>query len=366
MSAAVDAGTKQPAPGRVAGWHPGWLGVVLGTGGAAAASLADPLPFTRADDVIGALLTVVACVLLPVLAVPYALRLRRHRQALLADLTHPGMGALFGTLPASVLITALALAQLAVIGWLPRASAWLVLVLLVLGAFGAVLIGVEFFVRVVRSDTIPAPALSGAWFIPIVVLVLVPSVVVRLVALEPGWRSTSAVLAAGATWGAGLLLFLLLAPVLAWRLITAPAPTAAQAPSWWIWLAPAGAGGLGAIALTRLLDLVLGTETGGRQTAGLLVATALWGFATWWALFAGRVLVSLSRSNGGVPFHLGSWGFAFPTAAMAALTVELGRSWDVPAVGVAGAAGWVATLLVWSRLAYQTTAGVRSGALFTR
>ena len=154
--------------------------------------------------------------------------------------------------------------------------------------------------------------------------------------------------------------------MVAWRLITGPATAPVQAASWWIWLAPAGAGGLGAIALNRLTDRALGGPAVPLPTTGLLVATVLWGFAVWWALFAGRVLVPMSRAHGGLPFHLGSWGFAFPTAAMAALTVELGRSWDMPALWVTGAVGWVVTLSMWSRLAVQTTAGARSGSLFRR
>ena len=68
----------------------------------------------------------------------------------------------------------------------------------------------------------------------------------------------------------------------------------------------------------------------------------------------------------GLPFHLGSWGFAFPTAAVTALTVELGHAWGSPLLSVVGAIGWIATLLVWGRLAAQTVAATRSGAVFAR
>lgn len=365
----MDPRAADPSSGfSVAQWHPGWLGIVLGTGGAAVASLVDPLPFTRIDDGVGALLTAIAVVLLPVLAVPYLLRLRRHRQNLLADLAHPGLGAMFGTLPASLLITAVALTQLALIGWLPAATtAWVGLALLLAGAVGAVLVGVEFFSRVVAHEQVPPAALTGAWFIPIVVLVLVPSVVARLAVLQPGWATSSAVLASAAAWGAGLLLFLLLAPVLAWRLVTSPPPPSLQAATWWIWLAPAGAGGLGVLALARLTAHVVGgPAVPWLETSGLLAATALWGFGTWWALFAGRILLTTTRDSDGLPFHLGSWGFAFPTAAMTALTVELGRSWSSPVVSAIGAFGWLAVLLVWGRLAGQTVAGVRSGSIYHR
>lgn len=355
-------------PSRLLTWHPGWLGVVLGTGGAAVASLSDPVGSTDLDTWLGIAFTAIAVVLLPVLAVPYLLRARRHRHAVAADLTHPGVGALFGTLPASLLIVGLALAMLAVQGRLPAtATAWTALALMLVGAVGALLVGVEFFSRIVRAEQTPPAAMSGAWFVPIVVLVLVPSVVVRLAVLEPSWATTGAVLGASAAWGAGFVLFLVLAPVLAWRLASASAPPPHMAATWWIWLAPAGAGGLGALALSRLTARVVGGPLADAlPVAGLLLASVLWGFGTWWAIFAGRVLARLARDNRGLPFHVGTWGFVFPTAAMSALTVELGRSWDVPLVSVIGTVWWVACVLVWVRVAIQTWSGVRRGTIFSR
>ena len=353
--------------GRVRDWHPAWMGVVLGTGGAAVAGLVDPLPFTRIDEVIGATLAALAVLLLPVLLVPYVQRQRHHPDAAAADLAHPGIGALYGTVLASLLIVGLALAQLAVNGWLPAGTAWVSAALLAVGLVGAIAVGVAFFAGIVAREQVPAEAMTGAWFIPIVVLVLVPSVTARLVVLEPTWRVSSAAVLAAASVGAGLMLFLLLAPVIAWRLITSPTPPALQAATWWIWLAPAGAGGLGLLAASRLAAATVGGVASEVLPAvGLVGATAMWGFGAWWSVFAGRMLVTTSRGRGGLPFHLGSWGFAFPTAAMTALTVELGRSWGAPVLSVLGAAGFVATLLIWVLLASQTVAATRTGRVFLR
>jgi C4-dicarboxylate transporter/malic acid transport protein len=359
--------TGSSAEKRLLTWHPGWLGVVMGTGGAAFASLFDPLPSTKVDEVIGAALAAISVVLLPVLGVPYLLRLHRHRHALLADLSHPGVGALFGTLPASLLITSIALAQLATIGWLPSGTVWICVALFVVGVLGALLVGVEFFSRVVRLEQVPVAAMTGAWFIPVVVLVLVPSMMIRLANLHPSWATPAAVFFAAATWGAGLLVFLLLAPMVGWRLITAPGPIGAQASTWWIWLAPPGAGGLGLLAIARLAAQVFDGPAGAAlPTAGLLAASMFWGFGVWWSLLAGRVLWTTAHSDGGLPFGIGSWGFTFPTAAMTALTIELGRSFHAPLLQGIGALLWVALLIMWVRLAWLTVAGVISGTVFDR
>jgi len=342
------------------------MGVVLGTGGAAVASLVDPLPGTRIDEGVGAVLALLATLGL-LLLVPYAVRLRRHRDAAKADLANPGLGAMYGTAPAAMLIVGVALAQLGALGWLPRGIAWVSMALVALGVLLALAIGIAFFARIVAHEQLPVPAMSGAWFIPIVVLVLVPSGVARSIVLQPQWAGATALALAAAAWGAGIVLFLLLGPVVAWRLITSPPPPVHMAASWWIWLAPAGAGGLGIIVLSRLAALTLGEPVAGvAPTLGLIAASALWGFALWWALFAGTVVRRIARAHGGLPFHLGSWGFAFPTAAVAALTIELGHAWVAPLISVLGAAGWVATLAVWGRLAWQTSQGAASGSVFVR
>ena len=48
------------------------------------------------------------------------------------------------------------------------------------------------------------------------------------------------------------------------------------------------------------------------------------------------------------------------------LHVLIACEFDVRPVTVVGAVGWVATVLVWGRLAGQTVAATRSGAVFAR
>jgi tellurite resistance protein TehA-like permease len=352
----------------LAGWHPGWTGVALGTAGVAVAALEDPLAGSDVDLLIGAALALIATVTTAVLVTLLLVRVVRHRHHAGVDLADPRIGAMYGTAPAALIVVALSWAQLAVGGRLPASTAWAVLALLVVGAASALVIGIEFFHRVVHNDAVPVPALSGAWFVPIVVFVLVPSVGVRLLLLQPQWATTTALALMAASWGAGMLLFLLLAPILGWRLVTGPAPVAHQAPSWWIWLAPAGAGGLGAIALSRSAALVVGTEpvAGVVPVLGLLAGTALWGFGAWWAALAGRAVIASRAAAGGLPFHVGSWGFVFPTAAMTVLTIVLGRSWEAPSLAGLGVALWLATLLLWVALAWKTLRGLRDRSLLGR
>jgi tellurite resistance protein TehA-like permease len=363
-----DARTGDAPTSTVAGWHPGWTGVALGTAGVAAAGLADPLPDASIDTWIGAASALVATVVTVVLGTALAVRVVRHRDRAALDLANPGLGAQYGTGPAALLVLAIAWAQVALLGWLPSWTAWAIAVVLLAGVLSAVYVGVAFFHRVVARDEVPLAAISGAWFIPIVVLVLVPSVVVRLMLLRPDWGTTTVLAGAAAAWGAGVMLFLVLAPIIGWRLLTGPAPAAHQAPSWWIWLAPAGAGGLGAIALSRAAALVIRNDsvTAVLPLLGLLAGTALWGFGLWWSVLAGRAVLASRASAGGLPFHLGTWGFVFPSAAMTLLTVELGRSWSSSAITVLGAAMWVALVVLWVGVSWLTVRGLRDRTVLAR
>jgi tellurite resistance protein TehA-like permease len=162
-------------------------------------------------------------------------------------------------------------------------------------------------------------------------------------------------------WGVGFTLFLLLASIIGSRLLVAPPPAPQQAPGWWGWLAPVGAGGLGLLAATGLATDagVLGDLRG----AVTLALTVLWGFAVWWALLAVRVI---SREHAGLRFHVGWWAFGFPTAAFASLTTEVARLWRLDGLAAAAPVLWGALVILIVALGALTARGIRSGAVWAR
>jgi tellurite resistance protein TehA-like permease len=342
--------------------HPAWGGAVMSLSGAAFLSLRDPLLGTTADDVIGLVLLGVSTIAAIALSAASVLRLIHHRSAFAADLRNPGLGALVATWPASLLILALAILQAGTIGALPPGPAVaLGMIVFVVGLAGTLFIGYAFFSRVIGLADVPPTAVTGAWFIPVVPLVLVPSVIVRAVdAGVPGSAKVWAFLALAA-WGVGFMLFLLLAAIIGGRLLVASPPAAAQAATWWIWLAPLSAGGLGLLAAARVTDAA-GLPTVDAGSAAF-AAAVLWAVAVWWAFLAVRIIAKERRN---LHPHVGWWGFGFPTVALAALTGELGSVFDLVGLTVTATILWAAVLILIGALVAMTVRDVRSGAAWVR
>lgn len=347
---------------RVATFHPAWGAVAMTASGVALVSLLDPWAGSGVDDVVGAVTLVLALVIAIATSVVYIARMTAHREAVVDDLANPVMGAMTAAWPASLLIAALAVLQAGVIEVFDGTTAlWVALVFFVPGLVGTLIVGVAFYTRVIGSSDVPLQAVSGNWFVPVVPLVLVPSILVRAEVLGGPVDSASLAFAAVATWGIGFGLFLLLAAIIGGRLLIASPPPPHAAPTWWTWLAPIGAGALGIISISRLSTV---SEAWPDATsAAFLVAAMLWGLGLWWAVFAGIVIFRQRRE---LRFQLPVWGFGFPTAAWIALTVELARHWDLGWLAVSGAVLWAALIVAFAVATVATLVRMRSGAIFGR
>lgn len=345
--------------------HPAWSAIPLGTAGVGLVSLFDPIPNLSFDEIIGVALVVISILIFLAISILTFIRLFKYKHEFREDLKHPMYGAMIGILPASALVIGLAIAQLAQVYLIfESVLGYVAFALMLLGVIGALLVGIIFFSNIVKSQEFPSAMISSTWFIPIVVFVLVPSVVIRISTLTSNFTGGLTYLLTFAALGAGLLLFFFLGSVVAWRLITTPPPPSQMAPSWIIWLAPAGAGGLGVLSAMRMLQVF------GDQNLNLVIeimaifaASLLWGFGVWWLLFS---LAQIIPQRNVLKFHLGSWGFSFPLAALLALTLELSRIWDTQTIAYLAIAGWVGVLIVWLWLVIRTIQKTLSGEIFER
>ncbi len=329
-------------------FHAGWPGMALATSGVAIASLVNPWQSVGWDRTIGIGFAALAGVITLVMVSATVARVLSHRDAFTDDLRNPMLGAMLGTAPASVIVFALVLAQLGMEEVLPaQAAGWIALVLVVAGVLSSLILGMAFFHHVVAQHELPVGMITGVWFIPVVVLVIVPSVIIRVLRSGIEIPEALATSLAIASWGAGMMLFVFLGAVVAWRLITQSPPPAQMVASWAIWLAPAGAGGLGLIASTRLLERADPTRGEMLSVIVDLGATTMWGFGLWWLVFT---VAQVLRVRGELHFHVGSWGFVFPVAAFTALTAELANVWETLLFEVIAAVLWLLLVVVWALL----------------
>ncbi len=358
----ASAATAHAATSRIALLHPAWGATLMSLSGAALVSLRDPLPGLELDALIGLALLALAILAALALSAAMTVRVVRHNNAFLADLANPGIGAMIASWPAGLQVLALAVLQAGTSGSLPSEVALVAgLVFFVPGVLGTLVSGYAFYTRIIGVAEVPHAAVSGSWFVPVVPLVLVPSILSRAIDLGlPGDATVLAFLAL-IGWGIGFTLFLMLASIIGSRLLVAAPPSPHQAPSWWGWLAPLGAGGVGLLASVELATGAGVVE--GAEGMALLLVTVMWGFSAWWLLLAVRIIVTERRS---MHFHLGWWGFGFPTAAFVNLTAVVARQWDLAWLVALDPVLWVAVLIVIATLIVLTLRGLRSGATWAR
>ncbi len=349
-------------------FHPGWFAAIMGTGIVAVAAFINPgnLPILQSPlRLLGVGLAWLTYAITVAVGVPYGLRWLRHPAAAWQDFRHPVVGALYGTLPGGILVLAVVTATVgpAVVpsGLVFRLVAGLALVG---GALAfAVSVGSAYVLFV--HPQVGAETVNGGWFIPPVVNIIVPLALMPLVPAVGPETGRLLLVASWAAWGAGFLMFLLVASLLYGRLIHHPLPAAPLAPSLWIGLGPIGVGGLALMRLAQVGAPHLGELGATVNGLAALGALALWGFGLWWLAISALLLARYVR-NGGLPFGMGWWAFTFPLGAYTVDTLTLARTWQVPILEGLGAAFFVVLVGFWLLVAARILRGMLTGETWRR
>jgi C4-dicarboxylate transporter/malic acid transport protein len=358
--------TPAQTSSRIRTLHPGWFASVMGTAVLAVVTAGNPGGWDALRpvwDVLAAAFLAVSAVLALALLPAYVARWTSHRDAALADLRNPIPGPLIGSVPGGLLVLSAAFSAAGPLVLPDGVARGVATALVVVAAPLALALGVVWAEEVVDNAPIPLEKVTGTWFLPPVIAVLVPLAAAPLL---PTWPAADLWLALGYAFaGAGLILYLLVAGLVVARLAIKGPPPPPLAPAVWIALGPPGAGG---IALLRLADAA--ESIGVAAADALLVttvvlATALMGFALWWLAFAAMVL-RRQRRRGPIPWTPAWWAWTFPLGALTALTLALGRVWDSTGVTVIGLALLLATLAVWAAVSVRTLQAVRTGAAWER
>lgn len=331
----------------------------MGTAAIGAASFLNPgrsevlAPVFRA---VGAAFTLIAAVLLVLTFTSHVVAMRRRgMRPGRDDLTSATVGPLYATFPGGMSVVALAVSSSGVLDSGPR---WWVTIVTILGVVGtvlALLFTLVFYVESFSADLTTLDDVNGSWFVPLTVVMIGPILLARLANdYPPEGRTVEAVLAV-LLFGSGIVLFLLTAALLFSRLILAAHPPASSAPTLWIMMSPLSIGGLAALAVGSVGQVLwpdLGTAV---QGAAMLLAASLWGFAVWWLAVAGTLMVRRHQvRNPFSPshFHPSAWGLIFPLGALTVCTLTLADRWGAPSVQAIGVLFYVGLVVLWFLVAY--------------
>lgn len=366
------ASTSSPAAvaplGRLRGFHPGWYGAVMGTAIVGIVAYQNPgqVPgLSGPAQALGVVMVGLAAALAVALGVPYVVRPIRHLDAVRADLANPVTGALYATFPAGILVVTMGIATVGP-SVLPAATtSAMVAVLAAVGIVLAFAVSVAFATLLFLGRGVDPQAANGGWFIPPVVSIIAPVVLVSLAPQAAPGDLALLVFAGYAFWGMGFLLFLLVACLLYARLVFHPLPPAPLAPSLWIGLGPVAVGSLALLALARAGAPLWGDAAPAVAAASAAAGAAIWGFGLWWLAIAAVLLAAYIR-RGPLPFGLGWWALTFPLGAYAAATLALARAWHIGLLEALGALLSLGLLVFWAVTATGTLRALRSGAVWRR
>ncbi|HUV57204.1 MAG TPA: hypothetical protein VMV96_00205 [Acidimicrobiales bacterium] len=194
-------------------FHPGWFGAVMGTAIIAIVAIQNPgnvHALATATRTMAQVMTIVTVVLAVGLLVPYLARIVWHHDAALANLRDPAQGGLYGTLPGGILVVAAAASAVGPTWFSPEAVRTIVAVLDWVGVPLAFIVSVAFAHLLFTNARVAPESINGSWFIPPVVNIIVPLVVLPLM---PGSSPTTArmvLFMSYAFWGGGFILYLLI------------------------------------------------------------------------------------------------------------------------------------------------------------
>lgn len=238
-----------------------------------------------APAVIGDAVRVLATLLFASLAVAYALKWLRHRQAALAESRHPVRINFVSTISISLLL--LSTSWLAVAPRLASAT-WALAALLHLAL---TLRTISSWIHHTHYDI---KHVNPAWFIPVVGNIIVPIAGVKIASPELSWFFFSI----------GIVFWGILLTIVMLRLFFHEPLPVRMAPTMFIVLAPPS---VGFVAWT---ELVGGVDAFGRILFYI-------------ALFLALVLASNALRFIRLPFFISSWAYSFPLAALTIASITM-------------------------------------------
>ncbi|MFA9416503.1 C4-dicarboxylate transporter [Natrinema sp. HArc-T2] len=348
---------------------PQWFGSTMGTG---VLGIALALVATRTDLAPVAALAV-AFVSLTVVAtvaylIPWCLRLVFYPDRVWADLTHPIRSQFFPTMPITLIVLGVGIAQ-TMGDILPAATLRpLLTALFVAGSVGIFGFGLLLVTLMFTNDRIGPDDGVFAWYIPPVSHLVIP-LLGFLLASEyyAGTLAGQTIFTVSVVaLGVGTFLFLFFGSIVLYRYAYETLPHEKLAPTFAIGLAPTSVLVIDLARLTHALQAGVGFDIAVAPLVPLLklLALLLWGFSAWWFVLTGA-LVAYYVTRRTHPFFFTWWAYTFPIGAFAVSTDVLATFLGVAVFGHILIGVTALLLIIWTITAGQTWRFVARGRAFT-
>ncbi len=303
-------------------------------------------------------LVLAMAVALPVLGVT-TWKWLRYPGTVKEELANPVKGAMSVTFAGGFLVLAVAFGRAGMELFGAHLASVLVYLFAAIGGVLALYIGLVFLTDIFVRGNTPRAMITGAWFIPPVVTIIVP------IALSPMMTAPTA-LSKELFWlswiflGIGSLLYVVVVSTLFYRTATNPLPPPPLAPSLIIGMGPAGLIGFNLLILAEVaqrLEMPLPSLIETAAYGGAM----FWGFGLWWGV-ASAVVIKRGYKN--LPFALSWWGFTFPLGAWVVAGINIGATIGSRTTVVISLLGLVFLLIVWSVVLVKTIRGVVQGSIW--
>ncbi len=285
----------------------------------------------------------------------------RYPKVIAGELRNPVKGAMSVTFAGGFLVLAVAFGRAGMGLFGVEVATFLTYLFTVIGGALAILIGLTFLSDIFARGDVPVGMISGAWFIPPVVTIIVP------IALAPVLNDPTP-LANELYWlswifiGIGSMLYFAIIAVLFYRSATMKLPPAALAPSLIIGMGPAGLIGFDLWIMAEVAEKI-GINLPSLVDLASMGGAALWGFGLWWAV-ASAMVIRRGYTYAGLSFSLSWWGWTFPLGAWVVSGINIGSQIGSAIIVWISLAGGVFLLMVWAVVAIQTVRGIAKGTIW--
>ncbi|WP_297534894.1 tellurite-resistance/dicarboxylate transporter [Thermococcus sp.] len=318
---------------------PSWFASVMGTGALALVSLAYSQRLYLLKE-IAVTLTYLNTALFLILLVPWSIRWIKYRENALSDLRHPVISHFYGTIAVAMLV--LSADYLFIVKNVITAKAfWFVGTTLTV--FFALLIPYIMFVE----KEVDIKAVTPAWFIPPVGLIVIPLSGSRIAVMYSGTVREVLYAVNYFAWGSGFFLYLALFSIVMYRFIRHEPMPCGMAPAIWINLGPIGAG------TSTLYSLISASTFLRVKEPFFAFGLIFWGFGVWWLIMAVvMTLHYIRRLN--LPYSLAWWAFIFPLGAYVSATHNVGKTLGIGAIDAFGFALYWLLLSLWVITGFKT------------